>query len=128
MAAVNHREFASHGLVHPSFFHPAVGQTQTQANRNFVPGKEIDFYSPAEGGDKKSGIVHEHVHGKHLKVKEHGTGTIHTLKYADKLPDSQHSESFQFSEGESRLADTGHVSPPVLMRPEVSSTKPASDQ
>lgn len=86
---VNHREYAQHGLVHHSF---SDYQGKTQVHKK---GQEIDYYHP-ETGDKTSGVVQEHIPGKHLIVKQNkdgllGKGPVHTFKYASSLP-SQHSE------------------------------------
>lgn len=78
-AAVNHRTFARHGLVHPSF-----------VRSWWKVGAEIDFYAPPTG-DKMSGVIRK-ISSDSVTVQAHtddglvGGGATFTLRIGSALP------------------------------------------
>lgn len=82
---VNHREFASHGLMHPTLA------------KMMVPKREMDFYH-SKTGDKLSGVVVKN-DGSTVQVKAHGenskmgAGQLHTFKVSSKMPEMKNEET-----------------------------------
>ena len=95
---VNHREFATQGLMHPDMA------------KHMVTGHEFDFYHP-KTGDKTSGIV-KHKSGSEVHIKAHkdgilGAGDVHKFTVSSKMNEALTGSQHKLDKNKNGKVDSG---------------------